>query len=140
MRGYRGRRRSRRLDWFTADLNRAESPDAVIFLCWTLIRRLGGVDRVASDWFKHMSEAAPGSKRVMDSILALVRLMEATDAMPEPMEYSRRVNEEVEAQLSHWVRCEAHGVLTWLLDKLPHDLRDAVIAALAGEASGLEES
>jgi hypothetical protein len=80
MRAYRASRRRQAIGQFARDVKNLEhSPKYVEKLCRIMARRFGGLDSLAKAWKTAIDAAAaarPGSRMVLNSLLAIVRLLE----------------------------------------------------------------
>ena len=109
------RERSRRLasksiHQFTMELKRARSVNRVIILCARMFERFDGVEGFAKRWMEVIEAAMrekPGSKTLLDSFLAIARLLVACGQLgggPDLAEMS-------EAQIEKEIRGLVRGVV-----------------------------
>jgi hypothetical protein len=99
MRGYRLARRTRTLHRFAAELRQEANVIRAIALCGEMVARFGGAPGFAAAWYEAIESARrdkPGSRLVLNSHQALLRLVQACDAnRPEP-EVMRMSEEELQ--------------------------------------------
>jgi hypothetical protein len=86
----------------------------VTALCRRMFNRFGGLDgfgRVWGEEIDHARRNAHGSKRVLDSLFAVIRLVEIADARhPEP-DCSLYSDAELQGQIDKWVTTAAARLL-----------------------------
>jgi len=100
MRGYRRRRRAVMLGQFAVQLRQQRSPHRARALASATTFRFGGVEGLARTWkdqFDAAAAAGPGSKFVLDSLRAIIRLIEVCSRQ-EP-DYSEWSDEDLETEL-----------------------------------------
>jgi hypothetical protein len=102
MRAYRRRRRGKAIDRFAAALRRENNWGRVAALCNAMVDRFGGLDRFCAAWVEQIDTAKRdrhGGRRVLNSFLAIVRLLESADANRPDSDVSRMTDEELEEEM-----------------------------------------
>ena len=78
-REYRAARRRNDVEAFVRDTKQKRSAKAVRNLVIVMLKRYGGVQGFAAEWRRQINAAPAGSRMAMDSLFAMMNLMQMVD-------------------------------------------------------------
>ena len=110
MRQYRASARRKEITEFARTVSSQRvRPNAIPALCDRMFRRFGGVEGLCAEWtdaIKAACAARPGSKMVLDSFRAILRIMELAEAEKEKKDpcVEAMSDEELDSAIMEYVR------------------------------------
>ena len=79
----RAKQTGKSIDRFPRRLKQAANPEEVAWLCGQMFRRFGGMAGFSEAWFRHYSDARPGSKSRTDMLSAFWELVKFNHSQQE---------------------------------------------------------